>query len=135
MQYTVLKPFVFRGVSYVRGDLFDTDKSQCDPHRATMLMNQRYLAPGYSGQNDTSAAATAKKQGNAKAPANEPEKGKSEPDDGNEPDNEPEEPENEPESGDDGENDDTEDGKEPDDSQDEAAQSPAPAAKTSRRRS
>lgn len=127
MQYTVIKPFVFRGVSYVSGDLFDTDESLCDPHRAKTLMHQRYLTPGYSEQKAASAGQKAKKQANAKAPANDPQKGDSEPDDTNE----PEQPENEPEQHD-GEEHDAEDGDNSDEEPEEPA--PAPVAKTTSRR-
>ena len=51
MRYTVTKNFVFRGYQFNPGELFDAEEMQCDTSRARTLMNQRYIVPGYDGEN------------------------------------------------------------------------------------
>lgn len=99
MQYTTVKPFVFRGVAFNTGDLFDTDKMSCEPHRAKTLMNTRYITPGYfKPEEKLSQPQKAEKQPTRQPESNKPDEANSEPDDENEPEGEEEiGEENEPE--------------------------------------
>lgn len=133
MHYTVLKPFIFRGVSFNTGDLFDTDKMSCEPHKAKQLMNTRHIVPGYTGEKAPSEPQKPEKQ-----PANQPEKGdedngNSEPDEDGAPDT-PEDGDGEKEDGEeDAAPDEPEDGE---DEEEQPKQQPQPQPqRTSRRRS
>lgn len=97
MRYTATRKFVFRSYQFEPGDLFDTDAVQCDPHRARVLMNQRYIEPGYNGENATLSGKKSKTVSTQAPAANEPEQANSaeeQPEAGNEPENEPESNEN-----------------------------------------
>lgn len=105
MQYTTVKPFVFRGIAFNTGDLFDTDKMSCEPHRAKVLMNARYITPGYAeAEKSPSKPQKIEKQPTRQPESNEADKANSEPDDDDEAEskengeengleNEPDEPE------------------------------------------
>lgn len=75
--YTVIRPFTFRGIKFKVGEPFDASAVQCDSHRAHTLMSQRYIEPGYDGEEKPKAVKQAHTPEKMK---NEPQKPKEQPD-------------------------------------------------------
>lgn len=92
--YTVVRAFTFRGVKFNAGEPFDAAAVQCDNHRTHVLMNQRYIEPGYDGTEEPKTPKAEPKPVHRFTRRQKPEEPADEPD--NEPENEePEEPDTE----------------------------------------
>lgn len=68
-KYTVLKRFIFRGMSFAPGDSFEPEAIQCNAAKLRTLLSARMVVPGY-----TEAPEVAAGKGKKPAQPKEPEK-------------------------------------------------------------
>lgn len=54
--YIVLRKFVFRGVVFKPGNVFDTSQMQCDKHKVEVLLNRGFLDPYAEVQREQSVS-------------------------------------------------------------------------------